>query len=304
MRKIIKLMFCLVLVPQVAPAQILFNGFTYFSPAPIPIPPPFLASGNPNDSVRTNQPNLPRRPVISSASLSFPTSIANRKRNLAQFVAKTRAQSPENADQMAALFASGDVIGQLGQAIAPFGLRTNNVADAYTLYWINAWEASRGITNSAGSRAQVQAVRKQAEAALLATPEVANLTAVQKQEFAESMLIQAMLISSSAETFAADPVMLRKVSAAVTQGAKAFSLDLDAMTLTDEGFKPEKRRKSGAVDDEGKAINPTAEPTATAQNDAPPQSGGSTTQYALIAAAGGAGLAGVFMLGKMMGKKG
>jgi hypothetical protein len=256
MCSVIRFTLCLILFPQIAHSQ-LFNGITYYAPPPIYFPPPFLKGEGRSDtaqkskitSLRAQQPQ-----VANPNSLSFISSLTNRKRNLAQFVAKTRTQSPENADQMAALFASGDVIGQLGQAIAPYGLHTNNVADAYTLYWINAWEASRGITNSAGSRAQVQAVRKQAEAALLATPEVANLTAVQKQEFAESMLIQAMLISSSAETFAADPVMLRKVSAAVTQGAKAFSLDLDAMTLTDEGFKPEKRRKSGAADDEGKAM--------------------------------------------------
>jgi hypothetical protein len=255
-------------------------------------------------SVLTNETPAPNRvKKVTPVMVTFPPSLTVRKRNFEQFVAKTRTQSPETADKMAQLLASTDVIGAIGTAIAPYGLRTNNVADAYVLYWIAAWEASRGIVGSSESRERVQAVKAQAERALLATPEFVNATAAQKQELAEALLIQSALIQDTVNTFASDPVMLRKASASVTQGAKAFGIDLDAMTLTEEGFKPAKRRKSGAVDDEGKAINPTAEPTATAQNDAPPQSGGSTTQYALIAAAGGAGLAGVFLAGKAMGKK-
>ena len=84
--------------------------------------------------------------------------------------------------------------------------------------------------------------------------------------------------------------MLRKIAAAVRQGAQASGLDLDAMTLTADGFVPNDR--TGAND-----TNPTAKPTRQADaKGAPP--------YALMAAAGGAGLGAVYLLGKAAGRKG
>lgn len=179
----------------------------------------------------------PNRAIASASALTFQSSLAVRKRNFAQFVSKTRAQSPENADAMARLLTSTDVIGMMGSAIAPYGLRTNNVADAYALYWIAAWEASRGITDSGETRERIQAVKAQAANALLATPDFVNATPAQKQELAEAFLIQSALIQDTVNTYASDPAMLRKVSAAVAQGAKASGLDLKSMTLTEAGFK-------------------------------------------------------------------
>jgi hypothetical protein len=191
--------------------------------------------GQPN--VRSNFTSPARASVANPASLFFTPSLSNRKRNLAQFVAKTRAQSPDNADQMAKLFASTDVIGAMGSAIAPYGLSTNNVADAYAVYWIAAWEASRGIAGSGETRGRIQAVKAQAANALLATPAFVNATPAQKQELAEAMFVQAALIQATVDTYAGDPATLRKFSAAVTQGARASGLDLASMTLTPTGFK-------------------------------------------------------------------
>ena len=137
-----------------------------------------------------------------SATLRFTPNLVTRKKNIAGFIAKTRVQSPENADQMAQLFSSTDIFSAMSQGIAPMGLRIDNVADSYTVYWINAWEAANGITGSQTSREQAQAVKAQASRALLATPEFTKATPAQKQELAEALLIQAALISASAEAAA------------------------------------------------------------------------------------------------------
>jgi hypothetical protein len=52
---------------------------------------------------------------------------------------------------MEALFASSDIIGAIGQAMATIGLKTNNVADAYAVYWVAAWQASRGDMSDASA---------------------------------------------------------------------------------------------------------------------------------------------------------
>jgi hypothetical protein len=181
------------------------------------------------------------RPVAASAALlRFTPNLAVRQRNLAGFVAKTRAQSPESADQMARLFASTDIFAAMAQGLAPKGLRIDNVADAYTVYWITAWEASRGIVGADNSRAQAQGVKAQVSRALLSAPEFTKATTAQKQELAEALLIQTALISASAEAAASDGAQLTVIGNAVREGAKAMGLDLDAMELGPNGFGPAK----------------------------------------------------------------
>lgn len=177
-----------------------------------------------------------RQPTTNPALLRFTPNLATRQRNLAGFVSKTRAQSPENAAQMEQLFASTDVFAAFAQGLAPQGLRIDNVADCYAAYWITAWEAAHGITGSTTSRAQAQAVKAQVSRALLSTPDFTKSRPAQKQELAEALLIQTALISAAAEAAANDPAQTDAVGTAVRQGAKAMGLDLDAMTLGEAGF--------------------------------------------------------------------
>jgi hypothetical protein len=71
------------------------------------------------------------------------------------------------------------------------------------------------------------------------------------------------------------------------------------MKLTDEGFVPS--GKTGAVDpapgapDQALAANSAPEPVAATDT---------STPYILLAAAGGAGIGGVVLLGKMIGRRG
>ncbi len=169
------------------------------------------------------------------ARLNFTPSESRRQANFAQFANKTRETDPQGAAQMAELFASTDVIGAIGKGIAPYGLRTNNLADAYTVYWTNAWLGSRGRDDTL-SKQQVAAVRAQAVNALLAVPGVAAASDAQKQEMAEAMLVQTALIEAYVGNAKSDAALMTKVKAAIAQGARRMGLDLYAMTLTPSGF--------------------------------------------------------------------
>ena len=229
------------------------------------------------------------------ATLAYSPVQSRRRANLAAFVEKSRKVDPRGAAQMQALFASTDPIAALGRDLTRYGLRTDNVADAYAVYWVQAWQAANGDTSDP-SRAAMQAVKAQAANAIATTPEFATATEATKQEFAEAMMVQAMITSASVDTYKGDAGMMRKVGDAVRKGARASGLDLDAMTLTEEGFVPV--RKTGAIDPtpDQQQASATPAPAAPATDKSPP--------YALMAAAGGAGLGGVFLLGKMMGRKG
>lgn len=160
---------------------------------------------------------------------------ARTKANQAQFVAKTRAVDPAGADQLAQLFASTDVMGLVGKAAAPHGLRVDDLADAYATYWIAAWTASRG-NNDTPSNATIAAVRAQAARALAATPMARGASDAAKQELAESLWIQSALLDTTVEQAKGKPDQLAAVGKAAAQGARGMGLDLAGMTLTDKGF--------------------------------------------------------------------
>ena len=192
------------------------------------------------DAAPSNIPKQNAQPQSDSAklaALTFTPSLKRRKDNITSFIAKTRAQDPAGAEQMQQMFAAVDMFAEMEKALVPYGLRIDNVADAYAVWWSSAWLASRGLVD-AGSREQAQAIKAQATNGFLATPVFAKATDAQKQQFAEALLIQAAMIDAAVEQAKGNPEQLKAVGQAVRQGAKASGLDLDKMELTPTGFVP------------------------------------------------------------------
>jgi hypothetical protein len=176
---------------------------------------------------------------IIATKLAYKPSATNRQANLKRFVEKTRQINPAGAVELEQLFTSNDIISQINQAMSKVGLKANNVADAYALYWVSAWLGARG-SNENLPKAQMIAVRNQAASALLNMPEFTSATDAQKQEITEVMLVQAALIDASIESAKSDPALLAQTQKAITKGAEGFGLDLYSMTLTPQGFRPAK----------------------------------------------------------------
>jgi hypothetical protein len=194
---------------------------------------------------KTGLSSIPEAP-----SATYTPSISIRKKNLANFVAKTRTIDPAQADKMEALFASGDIIVQIDSAIAPYGLTVSNAADAYAVWWVAAWQAANDDARDL-SGATYKAVSVQAARGFASSPEFTRATDAQKQEMAEAMLIQAALIDASKQAYTGDPALMQQLSKAVKQGAKASGIDLDSMTLTEQGFAKVDGGKTGAAKAKG-----------------------------------------------------
>jgi hypothetical protein len=182
------------------------------------------------------QPSAAPAPVVPAARLTYRADPGRRKQNYATFISGVEKQDAAGARALETFFQSTDIIALAGQAMASYGLSSNNVADAYAVYWINAWQASRGIVNGQETRARTQAVRRQAAIALQAIPAFGKATDAQKQEFADALMIQAGMISINMQQVADDPQQKRQLSNAIREGAKASGIDLDIMTLTNDGF--------------------------------------------------------------------
>lgn len=169
------------------------------------------------------------------ASLRYLPSPQRRAANLALFVQKTRRTNPASAAAMEKLFASTDIIEAIGQQLAPIGLRTDDVSDAYAVWWMSLWGAAHGDSRTP-SRSTVQAVRAQAARALASTSELERVDDATKQEMAEALLVQTALIDGMVEEYGRDPTIRAKIASAVRQGARVSGLNLDAMRLTEAGF--------------------------------------------------------------------
>jgi hypothetical protein len=152
-------------------------------------------------------------------------------------LATLRQSEPAAYAELSELARTGDIIEIMGQAIAPYGLATDNLADAYAFWWIHAWLAWAGDTSDQ-TPAQVRAVAGQAAAAILAAPALAQMDDAARQEMAEALLLQGALIGSGIEQMKSDASVKPHWRAAMEQSGQTMGLDFSAMRLTAQGFVP------------------------------------------------------------------
>lgn len=150
-------------------------------------------------------------------------------------VDSARQADPNGAAELEKLFARPDFFPMLEKEMGRYGLRVDNVADVYTIWWIGLWQASRGLSNDP-TPASIQAVKGQTQRALSTTPAMANADNAAKQELAETLLIRAMLTGAAVEAAKASPDQMKAVSAMALKGGQEAGLDLTKMNLTDQGF--------------------------------------------------------------------
>jgi hypothetical protein len=167
--------------------------------------------------------------------LSYRYSSAIRSRNLVRFIANTRKVDPVTAKNLEQFLASNDILSPIQKSMTANGLNANNLADAYAVYWTIAWFGAQGGSEDL-PEAQMIAVRNQAAYLLQATKQFDRATDAQKQEIAEIMLLQSVLIVASVNGAKSDSEQLDRVKTTISQGAKRMGLDFALMNLTPQGF--------------------------------------------------------------------
>ncbi|SIQ41950.1 hypothetical protein SAMN05880590_10424 [Rhizobium sp. RU35A] len=169
------------------------------------------------------------------AALRYTPSPARRSANLARFIERTRAADPAGAADLQRLFADGDIISRIDALIRPQGLRIDNLADAYTLWLLTVWQAAHG-RNDTPESATLLAVRAQMALALRDAGGMTRASSADKQELAEALLVQAMLIDGAVEQAKGTPTRLEQVRAAARKNAGSLGIDVDRFDLTPQGF--------------------------------------------------------------------
>ncbi|MEJ6403292.1 DUF6683 family protein [Yoonia sp. 2307UL14-13] len=169
-----------------------------------------------------------------AVDLTFSSSAARTQQNLQDFIARTPDPAAK-ADLQQLVAAQPDIIDLIGNAIRSYGLDPHNVADAYSVWWINSWLVSQMRGDDVG-RATVQAVRDQARAALADIPGFSQTSDSERQAFAEALLLNAAILDGAFEQSKNDPAALQQLAQAASRGAMNTGIDLSLMTLTQDGF--------------------------------------------------------------------
>jgi hypothetical protein len=215
-----------------------------FVPPTINIAPPFAMGKLQQELLkRRMEEREPRRqgeqaaPVASRARFTFTPSRSRTQANVRNFVART--PHPAARAELEQMFAAQPgLMDDLASGARAYGFDPHNIADAYALWWMNAWDTSEK-RDSKPDAATVAAVKQQVYAAFAATPDFGATSDSAKQEFAEALLLQAALLGSAFEQNRSNPEMLELLAEAARKGAKAsYGIDLRAMTLTRDGFVP------------------------------------------------------------------
>ena len=167
---------------------------------------------------------------------SYDYDSARTRQNMRAFVART--PNPVAKSELQALFsARPGIMEDIRVAYRGYGFDPDNMVDAYALWWMNAWLVSVKRDEDP-DRATIEAVKRQVNAAFVATPGFTETGDAARQEYAEALLLQAALLAASFEEFHDKPALLDQLAKAASQGASASCLDLSKMTLTKDGFVP------------------------------------------------------------------
>jgi hypothetical protein len=172
---------------------------------------------------------------ISESQLTFTPSPAVRKEAIDGFIAAMSKASPELGAQLGSAFGGADVFAQIDQGLQPFGLKTNNIVDAYTLFLVNAYMASQGSRED-NTRAQADGTKAMVLATFSASPEILKLDTRQKQLFADSLVLNAMLYDSMLQATAGNAQATQNIQNEVSTAAKLLGLDLSLFSMTPNGL--------------------------------------------------------------------
>ncbi|QTD55080.1 caspase family protein [Parasphingorhabdus cellanae] len=169
----------------------------------------------------------------------FKASAAVRRKTSDTFIKQLQTSDPASAQVFGLLLASQDLFALVQrEAFDKYGMRTNNMADTFSLLIGVLHDAANGVVTEA-TTAQAQGLRNQMAKLLILTPEQIPQTDAGKQELSDLMLLNSLVLATSLDAAKNNPTLMKQISDRVSNMTKTqMGVDLKAMVLTDNGFQP------------------------------------------------------------------
>ena len=184
-----------------------------------------------------------------SFDTSYPQSAVISARIQRQFLDSIRwSVSAQARDNLAAAFAERPALDIWQDLVAADGLKTGNVVDAITAYWVLNWVTANARYNF---KVDNGPIRAQLQTAMAADPNFRTLSNLQKQEMAEGYILRFLVEHAALNDAAArkDITALGKLAlASVTRFRQEMGVDLLALQPGSEGFEPKAPPASPAGD--------------------------------------------------------
>ena len=177
----------------------------------------------------------PKLTPAAIASLGFTASSQRRTTNLDKIFAAMDVKVPGVGSQLKEAFAANNIYGEVEKIMGTYAMRTDNIADAFAMYWVASWQVANGV-EAEPSKASVAAVKRQAAQAMLAVDGVKSMSPAAKQEMADGLIVSLVLISAAQEGAKADPSQKAMIAQQANDDARTLGLDHSLFTLTDAGF--------------------------------------------------------------------
>ncbi len=186
----------------------------------------------------TVAPPKPAAPV----KLTYSYSPARRQAFMQKYVAQMKRDTPDNAAMIDQSFVQQDVLALSDKALRDYGMDPHNLSHVYAAYWVTAWDIANqnyAIT----SRDTMFAVIEQSKQALGNIGLFAKANDSEKQQISETLLMLTASLSSTGLHAKSDPAFAKEMAQTARVSAKKMGINLDGMTLTEQGFVPAGRRK-------------------------------------------------------------
>jgi hypothetical protein len=170
------------------------------------------------------------------AAMQYTPSLDLRKANIAKLVNALKQSNAEAGAAFEQVFTQNDVIPMIGQEIAKYNLKIDNIADAYTLYFLGSWMTVNGRSDDP-TPAQVTGTRDLIVKKLAGVPDLVKMSDADKQGFAEGLLLQFFMNEAMSQAVASDPAATKKVRGDLKTAFKeTMKIDLDLFNLTADGL--------------------------------------------------------------------
>lgn len=162
----------------------------------------------------------------------------------ADILQDARERDPQAARELEAAFRRTDIVEEFDRGMREFDLSGNDLADAFTAYWVLNWMVVNGIPSGEEARSpshdEVRAVRDQLALAMTRNPGVQSMDAAQRQEMTESLIYNFMILDG-AHMQASRPgneAAFRELSDVWRlHGQRILGVDLRELELTARGFE-------------------------------------------------------------------
>ncbi|MFK8014872.1 MAG: DUF6683 family protein [Gammaproteobacteria bacterium] len=154
-----------------------------------------------------------------------------------EFKRAVQQADPGRSAHIASVLDRQDVLADFDRDMQPYGLRSNNIADAMSAYWLTMWIVANN--RAVPSAARVAAARRQVTHNMLSNSMVAKASLTERQEITEALVYETMFALGQRATAERnkDRARERELAATTQRNLLKSGVDLQRLRLTTkDGF--------------------------------------------------------------------